>query len=264
MIRIVQLADLHFGTEHPAALNGAAQIIHETRPDAIIVAGDLTQRGKRAEFEAARRWLDQFEAPRLVVAGNHDTPLLNAVSRVSYPFARFDRHFADLTAPLDIGPWRAAGLNSARGWQARSNWAEGAVRRSHIDIALSQIGDRPGILTCHHPFVPPATAPLRTRTRRGVKASAAIAPSPVRLLLTGHVHGAAADLHTYEGGAYLNLTAGTLSTRLREGHPSFNLIEIGEDHITAIAQRCGPRGFQASTLGRWQIDPDDPAFIAPT
>lgn len=263
MIRIAHLADLHFGSEHPAALNGAAQIIHDTKPDAIIIAGDLTQRGKRSEFEAARHWLDQFEMPRLVVAGNHDTPLLNAVSRVSRPFTRFERHFADLTAPLDIGSWRAAGLNSARGWQARSNWAEGAIRPSHLDMALSQIGDRPGIITCHHPFVPPATAPLRTRTRRGTAASAAIAPSPVRLLLTGHVHGAAADLHTYEGGAYLNLSAGTLSTRLREGHPSFNLIEIGADHITAIAQRFGPLGFQASTLGIWQIDPGDPAFIAP-
>lgn len=263
MIRIVHLADLHFGTEHPAALNGAADIIHETKPDAIIVAGDLTQRGKRSEFEAARNWLDQFAAPRLVVAGNHDTPLLNAVSRVSHPFSRFDRHFAELTAPLDIGSWRAVGLNSARGWQARSNWAEGAVRRSHLDIALSAVGDRPGIITCHHPFVPPATAPLRTRTRRGVAASAAIAPSPVRLLLTGHVHGAAADLHSYEGGAYLNLTAGTLSTRMREGHPSFNMIEIDGEHITATAQRCGPKGFEPHTLGSWQIDPDDPAAITP-
>lgn len=263
MIRIVQLADLHFGTEHPAALNGAAEIIHETKPDALIIAGDLTQRGKRSEFEAARRWLDQFEAPRLVVAGNHDTPLLNAVSRVSYPFARFDRHFADLTAPIDIGHWRAAGLNSARGWQARSNWAEGAIRRSHLDIVLNAIGDRPGIVTCHHPFIPPATAPLRTRTRRGVKASAILAPSPVRLLLTGHVHGAAADLHTYPGGAYLNITAGTLSTRLREGHPSFNLIEIDDDQIEVIAQRCGPSGFEAGRLGRWRIDKNDPAAIEP-
>lgn len=263
MIRIVHLADLHFGTEHPAALNGAAEIIHETKPDAIIVAGDLTQRGKRSEFEAAREWLDQFDAPRLVVAGNHDTPLLNAVSRVSRPFARFDAHFSELTAPLDIGAWRAVGLNSARGWQARSNWAEGAVRRSHLDMALDRVGDRPGIITCHHPFVPPATAPLRTRTRRGTAASAKIAPSPVRLLLTGHVHGAAADLHTYDGGAYLNLTAGTLSTRLREGHPSFNMIEIAGDHITATAQRCGPLGFEPRMLGSWQIDPDDPAFITP-
>ncbi|WP_439633618.1 metallophosphoesterase family protein [Glycocaulis sp.] len=256
MIRLFQLADLHFGTEDPGAMNAAAGIIADSAPAALMICGDLTQRGKRSEFEAARNWLDQFEVPQLVVPGNHDTPLLNAVSRVSRPFSRFARYFSDRSASLDIGPWRAAGLNSARGWQARSNWAEGSISSTQLRIALNEIGEQPGILVCHHPFKPPVTAPLHTRTARGIKASAMVAPSPVRLVLSGHVHGASADLHSYSQGSYLSLTAGTLSTRLREGQPSFSEIILSGDEIDVIAHRFDGKRFRAETLGQFKTGPD--------
>lgn len=255
MIRIIQLADLHFGTEDPRAMDAAAGLIASLGPDALAICGDLTQRGKRREFEAARDWLDQFDTPQLVVPGNHDTPLLNAVSRVARPFSRFERHFADRSSPVSVGRWRAAGLNSARGWQARSNWAEGSISPTQLRIALDEIGDNPGILVCHHPFKPPANAPLRTRTARGIKASAMVAPSPVRLVLSGHVHGASADLHTYSEGSYLGLTAGTLSTRLREGQASFNAITLDGDGVSVIAFRHDGNRFNPHTLGEWEIGP---------
>jgi 3',5'-cyclic AMP phosphodiesterase CpdA len=254
MTRIVQLADLHFGTEDPGAMEAAADLIAGMKPDALLICGDLTQRGKQSEFAASKVWLDQFEMPQLVVPGNHDTPLLNAVSRVSRPFSRFTRYFSDRTAPVDIGGWRAAGLNSARGWQARTNWAEGSINPAHLSVALDEIGERPGILVCHHPLKPPATAPLRTRTVRGARASAAVAKSPVKLVLSGHVHGASADLHTYPEGAYLALTAGTLSTRLREGQPSFNLIEIEDDGVGVSAHRYDGKRFDTHTLGAWRFE----------
>lgn len=253
MMRIIQLADLHFGTEDSGAMNAAADVISSSAPDAIMICGDLTQRGKRSEFEAAKAWLDQFDVPQLVVPGNHDTPLLNAVSRVSRPFSRFAGYFADRSSPVDIGLWRAAGLNSARGWQARSNWAEGSINAAQLRIALNEIGERPGILVCHHPFKPPVTAPLHTRTARGIKASALVAPSPVRLVLSGHVHGASADLHRYSNGSYLSLTAGTLSTRLREGQPSFSEIFLSEDDVEVTAHRYDGARFNPHGLGRWRV-----------
>lgn len=253
MMRIIQLADLHFGTEDPGAMSAAADLIASIAPEAIMICGDLTQRGKRSEFEAAKVWLDQFEVPQLVVPGNHDTPLLNAVSRVSRPFSRFAGYFGDRSSPVDIGPWRAAGLNSARGWQARSNWAEGSISSTHLRIALNEIGERPGILVCHHPLKPPVTAPGHTRTARGIKASALVAPSPVRLVLSGHVHGASADLHRYSNGSYLSLTAGTLSTRLREGQPSFSEILLSENEIEVTAHRYDGARFTPQGLGRWRV-----------
>ncbi|MEO0870645.1 MAG: metallophosphoesterase, partial [Pseudomonadota bacterium] len=122
---VFQMSDIHFGAQDEDALKAAERLIDSTSPDALIVCGDLTQRGKRAEFRAARSWLDQFGLPSLVVAGNHDTPLLNLVQRVASPFQRFEDTFDDYLRPLEIGGWRFVGLNTARGWQARRNWAEG-------------------------------------------------------------------------------------------------------------------------------------------
>ena len=44
-MRIVQLADLHFGAEDPRAMEAAAAQITELQPDVIVVSGDMTQRG---------------------------------------------------------------------------------------------------------------------------------------------------------------------------------------------------------------------------
>ncbi|KPP83185.1 MAG: 3',5'-cyclic-nucleotide phosphodiesterase [Oceanicaulis sp. HLUCCA04] len=255
MMRIIQLADLHFGSENPAAIADAAELIASEAPDALMICGDLTQRGARSEFEAAHAWLDQFDVPQLVVPGNHDTPLLNAISRVSRPFSRFGRYFSDRAAPVDIGPWRAAGLNSARGWQARSNWAEGSINTAQLKIVLEEIGERLGILVCHHPFKPPATAPAHTRTARGIKASSLVAPSSIHLVLSGHVHGASADLQTYSTGSYLSLTSGTLSTRLREGQAAFNAITLGENEVAATAYRHSGKRFSPHPMGEWRIGP---------
>ena len=57
-MRIVQLADLHFGTEDPRAIDAAASRIDGLEPDVIVVSGDMTQRGKHREFQAARDWIE--------------------------------------------------------------------------------------------------------------------------------------------------------------------------------------------------------------
>ncbi|MEO0715196.1 MAG: metallophosphoesterase, partial [Pseudomonadota bacterium] len=87
-MKIVQLSDIHFGVEDRGALALAGSVIESSEPDALIICGDLTQRGKRSEFAAAREWIDGFSRPTLVVPGNHDTPLLNMVERVTSPFDR--------------------------------------------------------------------------------------------------------------------------------------------------------------------------------
>jgi len=108
---------------------------------------------------------------------------------------------------------------------------------------------------CHHPFKPPATAPAHTRTARGIKASSLVAPSSIHLVLSGHVHGASADLQTYSTGSYLSLTSGTLSTRLREGQAAFNAITLGENEVAATAYRHSGKRFSPHPMGEWRIGP---------
>ncbi|MEO0981810.1 MAG: metallophosphoesterase [Pseudomonadota bacterium] len=232
-MKIVQLSDIHFGVEDPGALALARTVIETTEPDALIICGDLTQRGKRSEFAAAREWIDGFNLPTLVVPGNHDTPLLNMVERVTSPFDRFEETFADMLGPLDVGRWLFKGLNTARGWQARSNWAEGVVDLDRLTHIAS--GDAYTAIVCHHPFMSPPGTPLKTKTKRGDAADKLMQRAPASLVLSGHVHAPTVEERGGNGGRYLAITAGTLSTRLRQSPPSCNLIEHREGRLTIDA-----------------------------
>tara|TARA_R110001599_G_scaffold1837_1_gene9158 strand:+ start:931 stop:1770 length:840 start_codon:yes stop_codon:yes gene_type:complete len=253
-MRIVQLADLHFGTEDPRAIDAAASRISVLEPDVIVVSGDLTQRGKHQEFQAARDWIDTLGRPSLVVPGNHDTPLLNMLSRARYPFQRHHYYFPADTDMLQMGDVSIDGLNTARGWQARSNWAEGSVRLDHLAEIVSR--DAPPhslrMLACHHPFRSPTGAPLRTRTRRGAPASQMLAGSDIAVLLTGHVHTPHAELIREATGSYIAISAGTLSTRLRDALPAFNSVDVTDAAISVETHDFDGMVFRARPLGRWR------------
>lgn len=248
---IAHLADLHFGREDRAALEAATDVIRKAGAEAVVVSGDLTQRGKREEFEAARAWLDGLDLPALCVPGNHDTPLLNLPARASDAFGRFNRYFGDRAGPLMLPGISVRGLNTARGWQTRMNWAEGSVRLSELSSVIGEKDAGIRLIACHHPFESPAKARLTTATRRGEQASRQLASSPVSVLLTGHVHTPHAEIIRKGEGAYLAITAGTLSTRLRTKPPGFNLISIRNGLITMSVQIFADGVFSEAAQGAW-------------
>ena len=252
-MRIVQLADLHFGAEDPRAMQAAAEQIADMQPDMIVVSGDMTQRGRHDEFAAARAWIEALNRPTLIVPGNHDTPLLNLVSRASRPFQRHRDYFDPYASSQCIGDIRVDGLNTARGWQARSNWAEGSVRLAHLEEILDEPADEDTIrmLACHHSFRSPTDAPLRTSTRRGAAASEMLAASDVSVLLTGHVHTPHAELIEESTGSYLAISAGTLSTRLRSAPAAFNSLDISGESLVVQTHDFHGTEFRARALGTW-------------
>lgn len=249
-MKIAQISDIHFGTQDDDALQRVAANLSVEEPDVIAVCGDLTQRGKHSEFDAAALWLEQFKGPKLVVAGNHDTPLLNAKERIAQPFARFEKRFGPSSNHVTVGDLDLFGLNTARGWQARRNWAEGVVDLDDLDAHLSQ-ATQTSVLVCHHPFQSPPNSPLETSTRRGLEAGRRVAASPLNLLLSGHVHAPTSAVWKHETGSYLALTAGTLSTRLRDKPPSYNMVTINPDQIMATAHSIQDGETNKYSLGAW-------------
>ena len=252
-MKVAQVSDIHFGAEDHVALKEAEAVIEREAPDALLVCGDVTQRGKRIEFDAARRWIDQFALPKLVVAGNHDTPLLNITKRVTAPFERFERHFRDLMKPLDLSGLRFVGLNTARGWQARRNWAEGSVNLKTLESIIDHSNRT--VLVCHHPLVSPPHTPLRTRTRRGRAADRMLKPSNVQLLLCGHVHSPTCELRegASEEDGYVSVTSGTLSRRLRRAPPSLNLIDIRNDAVSIDVFPVDGSGDPPERIGHFPV-----------
>lgn len=233
-MKLVHVSDIHIGATSEAILEAAHETIRAQSGAALVVSGDLTQRGSREEFRRARNWVDAVGLPAVVVPGNHDTPLLHPGHRVFKPFERYADYFGDLTRPLTAGSARLLPLNTARGWQSRTNWAEGSVALDQLDEMISEAGSAEAIdiMVCHHPFTPFSGAGLRTRTRRGDVASARLAGSPVRLLMTGHVHTPHMERITAEGGGYIALSAGTLSLRLRSAPPGFNIVDVDANGLS--------------------------------
>ncbi|MGH8189052.1 MAG: metallophosphoesterase family protein, partial [Steroidobacteraceae bacterium] len=65
-----------------------------------VLSGDLTQRARRSQFAAARRFADELNAPRcLAIPGNHDIPLFNVVARALHPYANYERAFGTNLEP---------------------------------------------------------------------------------------------------------------------------------------------------------------------
>lgn len=73
-VRIAQVSDIHCGTPtfQPEVMRSTIERVNAMRPDLVAVVGDLTHAGYEWEFAEAAEWIERFDAPTLVVQGNHD------------------------------------------------------------------------------------------------------------------------------------------------------------------------------------------------
>ena len=77
MSLLLQISDTHFGTEQRAVMEALLRVVQEQAPEVVVLSGDITQRARRAQFRAARAFVDRLAVPAtLVLLGNHDIPLL--------------------------------------------------------------------------------------------------------------------------------------------------------------------------------------------
>ena len=59
---VLHVSDPHFGTEVPEVVEALARLAGQLRPDLVVLSGDITQRARAAQFQAARAF----------IAGEHD------------------------------------------------------------------------------------------------------------------------------------------------------------------------------------------------
>src|SRR5688572_18976297 len=113
---LLHISDPHFGTEQTPVVDALLRLVHEQPPEQVILSGDITQRARRAQFAAARAFVDRLGAARtLVVPGNHDIPLFNLPARVLAPYAGFvDAFGAELEPVAESARWLVIALNTTR------------------------------------------------------------------------------------------------------------------------------------------------------
>lgn len=243
-IRLLHMSDVHFGAEDREALRALEKFVAHIKPDAVVVAGDITQSGKRGQFEEARAWFDQLGIQVIAAPGNHDTPVFHLAARVVAPFDRYARYMAGLDAvggliELGGGMVRISAINTARGVQGRINWADGVIDLKDLEAALERLAGGPTdawrILVCHHPLAEPGHSVIAVDTRRGGEALRRCAAARVDAIFTGHIHDAFAHPLKAAHRPIVQMGSGTLSTRLRATRPSFCVVSFdGERMVQEI------------------------------
>jgi len=233
-----QVSDLHFGRHDPATAAALRRDLAAASPDVVIASGDLTQRARRAEFRAARAWLDSLALPWIAVPGNHDIPLFDVVRRFLAPLGRWRRYIGpDDEVFFGNAEVAILGLDTAR----RNRWKEGRIRASQIDAARRAFAaTSPGtlrVLVTHHPFLPAPDDRRWTPMERGEEAMAALRDAGLDLLLSGHQHRAYSEDVTrhYEKVARTVIVAhaGTsTSTRIRGEPNTWNLFRYEASTLT--------------------------------
>lgn len=244
MITLAHLSDLHFGTEDELIADRLAGELAELRPRLIVISGDLTQRARRRQFAAARRYLDRLPGPQLVIPGNHDIPLYDLARRAIAPMGRYRAMIADDLCPFHLDDDLAVlGLNTTR----PKRWKEGSISSRQVELIAARFAQAPAaahrVLVTHHPFIPPPSLPRTVVVHGQAAALPVIRRAGVELLLAGHLHVGYADAIAGDAGL-LSVQAGTACSRRRRGQPNaYNVIRLGDGGVAVEPRVWDGEGF---------------------
>jgi len=244
MLRILHGSDLQMGRPfRPRAAEAFRQLAFKLDPNLIVISGDLTQRAKLHEFQAAWKFLQEFpQVPLVVTPGNHDVPLYRFWERLFVPYRTWDQtipHGRDSVTVVQGAT--VVALNSASPWRAIVG---GRLSQGQLRFARQSFNHGPKggarILVTHHHLVcksaggggrPLPHAPVIVRQ---------IEEMEVDVVLSGHLHrtqfAISSDVVSGESAGVPLITAGTSTSRRGRGAEksanSFNVLDVLEDQIT--------------------------------
>jgi len=268
MRRLAHLSDLHFGRDRPELLDPLVTAVNAQAPDLVAISGDLTQRARRGQFRAARRFIDRLEAPVLTVPGNHDVPLYNLVSRVFWPWRAYRRWISrDLEPEFTDDEVIVLGVNTVNPLAHQSGWfTPRALERVRKAFEATK-GRRTRIVIAHHPLEH-LPGEKKKEMRGAEEALDELARLKADVVLSGHLHSWLADPFAEKPGldAVLQVHAGTgLSNRLRGEENDFNILDIEAGAITVTRHAAmegrtdfTPRQVRRFTTGGqgWAVEAD--------
>lgn len=190
MTVLLQISDPHFGTEVPAVVQALLRLAEEQRPRVLVLSGDITQRGRSAQFAAVRRFIDALAIEHvLAVPGNHDIPLFDLPARIFRPYGNYlDCFGAPLEPELDIEDLLVLCVKTTRLWRHTN----GELSRAQIERVASRLRraktTQLRVVVTHHPVFVVTKKDLRNRVRGAEQAVPAWAEAGADIVLGGHIH----------------------------------------------------------------------------
>lgn len=262
---LLQISDPHFGTEQPAVVEALLRLAEEIRPAVVVVSGDITQRARRAQFEAARKFVSRLAPPAVVaIPGNHDIPLFNVIARLFYPYAGFERAFGtELEPQWQSEDFMVVSVNTTRA----SRHKDGEVSSEQILRVSKKLATASArqirIVVTHQPVHVLRGSEIHNRLHGHAEAIQAWSSAGADVIMGGHIHlPYIAPLHEHYSELRRRcwvVQAGTaVSTRVRARHPnSVNLIKR-EDTQLCLAERwdysAERKKFHCVTVERLNLD----------
>lgn len=244
-LSILQISDLHFGAPFlPEVAEEVLVCCDKLSPDLLVVNGDLTQRARREQFEAARDYIARFpKIPQLVIPGNHDVPLYHVSRRLRDPHKLYREIISeDLNPILHLEHAVVVGIDSTAPRSAISN---GRINSWQLERCEEVFNNTPPgiarIVVAHHHFAPAPDYLRDTAMQKAKRAMAKFEDLNVDLILGGHLHRAyiGNSLDFYPGvdrtRGVIIVQSGTTTSRRGRGREeeknSFNFIQISQDRI---------------------------------
>jgi 3',5'-cyclic AMP phosphodiesterase CpdA len=189
MTRILHLSDTHFGTERKPVVEAALDLARALAPDLVVLSGDITQRARRGQFAAARKFIERLSLPVLAVPGNHDIPLFNVFARALNPYGNYKRALGAVLEPVfENDGLLAIGVNTTRPRRRKDGEISGG-QIARVAQRLRQA--RPGqlrVVVAHHPVRSKEDSDLSNLLIGRQHALEAWTQAGVDLVLGGHIH----------------------------------------------------------------------------
>ncbi|MES2948336.1 MAG: metallophosphoesterase [Pseudomonadota bacterium] len=229
---VLQISDTHFGTEQAPVVEALAALARQTKPDLLVLSGDITQRARPAQFTAARAFVDRLGIPVLAIPGNHDIPLFDLWTRLRRPYAHFTAAFgSDLEPVYASDDLMVVGVNTTRAWRHK----DGEVSGHQIDRVARMLADaQPAqlrVVVVHQPVAVTRAEDKPNLLRGHAVAIQRWSTAGVDLVMGGHIHLPYVMVLQGLARPAWAVQAGTaVSSRVRQGVPnSVNLLRWGTD-----------------------------------
>lgn len=189
MTRILQFSDTHFGTERKPVVEAALDLARSLSPELVVISGDITQRARRGQFAAARKFIERLSLPVLAVPGNHDIPLFNLFARALNPYGNYKRALGAVLEPVyESDALLAIGVNTTRPRRRK----DGEISDAQIARVAQRLRQaRPGqlrVVVAHHPMRAKVESDRSNLLIGRERALAAWAQAGIDLILGGHIH----------------------------------------------------------------------------